>query len=303
MKTKSNLGYVSAILEPNHHPYTASFSVSRRNGAKSWKVSRCVQIHYNFFIELRLLAEAKKQIATGLRRQTEGRDRKQLNIRIRGLIREVPGFCPEGAWTTYTLAQECHLTSKKNLVCVYHSVNRGPNQHISDGDVNARWEIMGQPFPYAVNTDEVKEPIVDGYWHCGCLEADVLLDFFLSKSLLLERYVELACKVDNEGIMQVVGGRKVVEGLGTDHLTPRQRTFVCQLYRDLTGEDYMDVYLWNRSPEQHRRRQLMLRMGRMLEELNETAGPGYALYAMEPPLDVNDPLLAYDPDDFRSGSL
>ncbi|KAJ7120930.1 hypothetical protein C8R44DRAFT_736631 [Mycena epipterygia] len=225
--------------------------------------------------------KARKQVAESLRSQTQNTPRKPLDLKICGLIREVPGFCPEGAWTTYTIARECHSTVAKNLVCAYHTTNQGLNQHIPDGASSARWEIMGQPFAYAFIKDDVKEPIVDGYWHCGCWEADVLLDFFLWKSLILERVAKWIRK-----------------GYCRQWAAGKQRAFVCQLYRDLTGEDHMDVYKWNRTAEQHRRRQLQLRIMRMMEELADTAGPSDTVHSMQPPFDLNNPLLEFDPDDY-----
>ncbi|KAJ6584543.1 hypothetical protein B0H19DRAFT_1058950 [Mycena capillaripes] len=114
--------------------------------------------------------------------------------------------------------------------------NRGPKQHLGNANSKGRWMIMGQSFPYNVPREKTGLPKPNypaGYFYCGCPEADVLLKFFLWKSFLLEQL----------------------------------RAWVYKLYRNLTGEDFLDVYRWDRTPIQQKQCMLKLRITHMAKDL------------------------------------
>ncbi|KAF7348649.1 hypothetical protein MVEN_01383100 [Mycena venus] len=238
----------------------------------------------------KLREKGQREVSNRFLDQKNRRFGKPLSLHIRGLIREVPDFCPEGASTTYTIAKECHLSLNDNYVCGYHAQNRGPGQHQKNGDEKARWTIMGQPFPYNVGPKQQLKPnYLAGYFHCGCPEADVLLEFYLWKSCLLEQYVGV---VETEGEWTFTGDAPEKEELGSVSFTGSRQ-----------GEDFQDVYQWGRTEVQHKRRLLKLRIERNLKALHESQELADAddnnVWAEVPEFDMDDPLLAYDPDDSR----
>ncbi|KAJ7460842.1 hypothetical protein FB451DRAFT_1563278 [Mycena latifolia] len=135
-------------------------------------------------------------------------------------IRDIQELCPDAGSTSFQIFREIHKTSTGNYQCGHHHGHHGPKQILADGNLKNKWTIVGQPRPYQLKkTKDDVVAVMPGYFHCGCDEKEVAIDFFIWKMCFeITRDVERK----DETI-------SVTEAMGSQRLDPRTRAFFCDL--------------------------------------------------------------------------
>ncbi|KAJ7464651.1 hypothetical protein FB451DRAFT_1490330 [Mycena latifolia] len=135
-------------------------------------------------------------------------------------IRDIQELCPDAGSTSFQIFREIHKTSTGNYQCGHHHGHHGPKQILADGNLKNKWTIVGQPRPYQLKkTKDDVVAVMPGYFHCGCDEKEVAIDFFIWKMRFeITRDVERK----DETI-------SVTEAMGSQRLDPRTRAFFCDL--------------------------------------------------------------------------
>lgn len=150
------------------------------------------------------------------------------------MIREIAEFCPEATIISRALVLHIMETTKRNLICPYHHFydKRGKvYDHEPEDNSTSRHYVTGTPYCRQVNSGRGKKSAVksrvSGYFHCGCIEDDVLLDFYWWKLGTITS-----------------PATNITEGWGVQYLDPRARSFMCEQWRTWTLAESIDTELY-----------------------------------------------------------
>lgn len=97
--------------------------------------------------------------------------------------------------------------------------------------------------------------VEDGYMSCGCLEEEVLTEFFFWKTW--------TATSPKNGI---------TEGFADQFVDPRTRTFIVSAFKRMTGLSVEDLYSHGHGETENRKRILRVQIERLTNELNELNG-------------------------------
>lgn len=141
----------------------------------------------------------------------------------------VPNLVPEAATTSREAAVMVHTNSFLNVVCRFHVSDK---KYARDGMLISDNRIHG--VAYKGDYGNSKAPVIPrlNHMNCGCLISDVLLEFFLWKTIKI--------RSSNPRLPGV-------EGLGNEILHPRKRAYMVQVFHQFTGLTVDDLYT-NGSP-------------------------------------------------------
>lgn len=163
-------------------------------------------------------------IKTAFSHYLKSQKRGKFNETFRRTVLTVQHVLPEAATTTRKAALMVHSNSWKNLVCRLHIASRN---HPRDGQLHNNSQIHGvghQPTHGTAENPAVPPP---GHMHCGCLIDDVLLDFFLWKTLKI-------CSTNPK--------LEADEGMAQQVMAPRMRSFFVAVFRQFSGLTIDDLY-------------------------------------------------------------
>lgn len=135
-------------------------------------------------------------------------------------------FLPETGEISRALALHCLETRPGNLICLYHA-EKDKNGRIYDGADDGKYNVTGTPYPRNVRgPDDADVPVrVEGHLHCGCPEDEVLLAFLWWKTLEVQSPFN-----------------KITEGFRDQHLDPRTRTFMYEMWSQTTFQNVDTLY-------------------------------------------------------------
>jgi hypothetical protein len=157
--------------------------------------------------------------------------------KISRMARVDPAYLPKAAMTSHALALQFVTSGKGNIQCGYHAY-RNKSCYNRDGWGKPGSKIHGVPGKRKVTNSRSKavggaskKPMVQPsdkvFAHCGCRIDDCLLEFFLSKLLVISGRV---------------ANRKVEEGMFGcyDYQPPRARSFMHEAFWSFTGPLTLD---------------------------------------------------------------
>jgi len=149
---------------------------------------------------------------------------------FRRLIREVQEVCPKAGNTTRALALHCFGTNRGNRLCPYHGERDKTgsiNDYTAADSVKASYKVMGIPFRRIARKlrEEMREGR-DGVLDCGCLEDDMLLDFYWWKVIVADS----------------VSHDDITEGWKDQRLDPRARLFMRLEWEYISGLTVDSIY-------------------------------------------------------------
>ncbi|KAF8169099.1 hypothetical protein BJ912DRAFT_862301, partial [Pholiota molesta] len=150
-----------------------------------------------------------------------------LDFSIRRAIRDIPDFLPEAGYSSRKLALLVHENNLENLQCRYHEKTKNRDKY--DGIDSAGQKIHGVPYKPQLNAStQTNITPQDDFMHCGCYIDDVLLDFFLWKTMTIHSH--------NPEL------RGIYESMMATEFPPRVRAFVLQLFLVFSNLQLDDLY-------------------------------------------------------------
>jgi hypothetical protein len=212
---------------------------------------------------------------------------KSIDTSVRRMARIDPTYLPEAATTSRTLAIH-FLTSKDgNVQCGYHAY-KNKTTLARDGWGREGMKIRGVPGKRKISDQKKKtslKPPAKGLGNCGCRIDDILLEFVLSKRLLIRGQVK--------GVMlsEMMMGTQ-------DYMEPRERSFAFEAIRSSTPSFSLNDFFKHGNTEYHKELKVAKKLVlRCVDALNDRyrihAAPGeackeYVLVSKESLLELTD---------------
>jgi hypothetical protein len=206
--------------------------------------------------------------------------------KITRMARVDPTYLPKAAMTSRALALHFITSGKGNIQCGYHSY-RNKSCYNRDGWGKPGAKIHGVPGKRRVTNSRGKAgekasgkstvpPSMLDFAHCGCRIDDCLLEFFLSKLLVISGRVE---------------GKRVKENMFGcyDYQPPRARSFMHEAFWSFTGpltldhiyDEEMDEARYLCSLNEYMAREYINLWNSSLKDIHGKEAQGYTLLATE----------------------
>ena len=149
-----------------------------------------------------------------------------LTPRTRKALVNLDSLMPHESLATKELVIALHTNTKLNTQCCFHKDQT--KTKIYDGCATNIVEGVGFKATYNKTKEDGVQPEEPGFMHCGCTIEDMLIDFFLFKTM--------------KAAARAPSLRGWTEGMKADGFSPRQRAFVVDIFKFWTQLDADDLY-------------------------------------------------------------